>query len=224
VLAAAVPATILSTLHAREYVSFREKGSKQWNRQLRTWRRKDAMLWVLMTSLSLFYVFFLCVFLANVSEKSGMKWLYAVALGVAKKILIIPLIFAIILIIITTMTLSSSRVKAMVKEHHAIGSSGQAEGEEVRFLPKTLMGEPVLIPQGGFMYLVDNTRLKSDRPGIAYCFSKNLNHKDISQLAPWDDRVEGRDDGDWVKVLLTTIEQGNGYTTDEGDGELYYAI
>lgn len=72
----------------------------------------------------------------------------------------------------------------------------------ILFLPKTLHGKRVLTNTGGNRYVLDNSHLQSEDPGLPYAtrVPKSARMKMISKYAPWDSFIWGADDGEWVKV------------------------
>merc|ERR1712176_161424 len=62
-------------------------------------------------------------------------------------------------------------------------------------------GKDVLVKEGQDKYRLDNKKIKSAAPGIAFRKSKNLDDKDGSMLCRWGDIIDGTDVGDgWIKT------------------------
>jgi len=98
---------------------------------------------------------------------------------------------------------SDGRIEVEVEEE--ITSPGNAEPQRriLALRPETLAS--VAEPQrrrDTYAYLVDNSLLKSEKPGIGYRLSPNLEDGDMAAAgAPWGSVVEGRDIGDgWLQV------------------------
>jgi len=74
-----------------------------------------------------------------------------------------------------------------------------------RYLPMAINGTPVLTLMDAREYVVDNSVLQSDAPGVAYRLSRNMDHKDPREGSlggpPFGTIVTGVDLGDgWLKV------------------------
>lgn len=69
VIIAGLPVSFLNSLHTRSFKRFECEGSPQWMQQLRAWRYQDYMIWILGSLYLAFSIFFITLFLANVSEE-----------------------------------------------------------------------------------------------------------------------------------------------------------
>eukprot|EP00930_Biecheleria_cincta_P045143 TRINITY_DN3111_c0_g1_i1.p1 TRINITY_DN3111_c0_g1~~TRINITY_DN3111_c0_g1_i1.p1 ORF type:complete len:1416 (+),score=225.02 TRINITY_DN3111_c0_g1_i1:104-4351(+) len=96
-LASMVPCWILGTLHRRSFVEFDEGDSAAHDRQLRIWRRRDGVLFVVGTLYCGTCLLFVMTFHAHVTEADGIKWLYSVIFSVGSEFLVVPLVIALFL-------------------------------------------------------------------------------------------------------------------------------
>eukprot|EP00929_Paragymnodinium_shiwhaense_P045860 TRINITY_DN23383_c0_g1_i1.p1 TRINITY_DN23383_c0_g1~~TRINITY_DN23383_c0_g1_i1.p1 ORF type:complete len:393 (-),score=94.44 TRINITY_DN23383_c0_g1_i1:132-1310(-) len=115
----------------------------------------------------------------------------------------------------------SKELRDVDKEHYELYGtiiSGVNEGDDwLRvgglYLPMKINGTPVMVLQGSSLsqerprrdeeaaYVVDNSVLKSSKPGLTYRLSKDLDDKDDGNIAEFGSTVTGTDEGDgWLKV------------------------
>merc|ERR1712032_885262 len=130
VLAATIPVLLISTLHVREFLTFREVNSPKWRKQLWSWRIQDCIVWLVTLSYSLFCLFFVVLFVANVDETGGTMWLKAFSIGCMKKFVIVPLILSVVLILGALCTLASKGVKQVIAQRHPPSQEVITDGED----------------------------------------------------------------------------------------------
>jgi hypothetical protein len=109
-------------------------------RQLRRWRMKDRVVIVLTFAYSACAFFFTSLFIASVNPLDGEKWAVAVIIGFAKKAVIMPLLFSMIMFLLGSMLmLCAASVRAQA--HEALDFGVSQEEEEAKRIPKLGAGE-----------------------------------------------------------------------------------
>jgi hypothetical protein len=96
-LFAVVPVSVLSKLRERDFKVFHDEDSNAWRRQLRKWCCQDILVWISGVSYILFCSFFVSVFIANVSTKDGLLWMFSTALAIGQSALLAPLLISSVL-------------------------------------------------------------------------------------------------------------------------------
>lgn len=96
---------------------------------------------------------------------------------------------------------SDGRVEVEVQEETGPSSAAEPQHRILALRPESL-AEVVPRQRDTYAYLVDNSLLKSEKPGLGYRLSANLEDGDYTAAgAPWGSIVEGRDVGDgWIQV------------------------
>jgi len=89
-LLSGLPITVLQSLHTRKFkhVASHEDAS----RQMRRWRRKDALVWVLGVAYCLFAVNYLALFFANFSTRTHFQWTMVMGAALLQDLVIGPLL------------------------------------------------------------------------------------------------------------------------------------
>lgn len=90
VLFAGLPVSFLNSLHTREFKKFECAGTPQWERQLRAWHIQDILIWVLGSIYMGGAVFFIHLFLANISEKDHEAFSEGGAIMLLQDFVILP--------------------------------------------------------------------------------------------------------------------------------------
>merc|ERR1712079_51174 len=110
-----IPGLIFSTLHTRDFITFDEEGSEEWKRQLRVWRHRDIAVWVLGILYCVFCLFFVAVFIANVTEKDRMSWSIALLLSFVQGHLLIPSIVSTFFVLMVAISSCFHEVRKRVR-------------------------------------------------------------------------------------------------------------
>jgi len=105
-LFAGIPTVFLGSLHSRSFKKLPHEGCREWKRQLRSWQIQDRLVWILGSLYLAFCIFFLCIFLANVSEEDSKLWCVSAAISIVEDTIVIPLAVAIFIPCLAALTLS----------------------------------------------------------------------------------------------------------------------
>jgi hypothetical protein len=93
-LVAGVPIAILNSLHQREFVRVPYEGSPNWHAQLRSWRRRDRLIWIIGIAYCLFAVNYVCLFFANVAEIDQADWIISAGISFLEDFVVLPVALA----------------------------------------------------------------------------------------------------------------------------------
>lgn len=93
-LLAGMPVLFLQSLHTKTFKTLDYVGSPSWKKQLRTWKVKDAMVWVLGLLYLICAMTFICLFLANIAVDDHKDWSTTGALSLMQDAVAAPLAMA----------------------------------------------------------------------------------------------------------------------------------
>jgi hypothetical protein len=114
-LFAVVPQIVLAKIRQRDFKEFQEENSAEWRRQLRKWRYQDVVVWIIGVSYIMFSLFFVTVFIANVSTKDGLLWMVSAALAIGQSALIVPFAISCVLTFGAFLASRHKQVKHVVR-------------------------------------------------------------------------------------------------------------
>lgn len=103
-----IPMGILGHLHSRSMIKLDFEGSDEWQAQLRSWRRKDWLLWIFGFAYMGFALFMVALFLANVHPDDGLEWLVSGVVTMTEDWVLVPLMVATWVPLLTAGTLFSA--------------------------------------------------------------------------------------------------------------------
>jgi len=107
IVLAGIPVALLHAMHNRSFKTFPYEGCQEWNSQLRTWRDQDKAIWAIGSLYLAFCVFFICVFLANVSLEDSVGWAISGAISIVEGAIVVPLCIATVVPFLTALSLSA---------------------------------------------------------------------------------------------------------------------
>jgi len=121
---AMVPQFILSVFHTREFVSSSAGDKVGRARRLWIWRVQDRLAWCLGSLYIAFCMLFTLLFLANVTEQDGMRWMITSVIAILQSSILIPLLTTFVLWVGTVITLYHKGVRRvayqeLVEAHRA---------------------------------------------------------------------------------------------------------
>jgi len=87
-----------------------EPDSPEWNQHLRVWQLQDRVIYIAVTIVILWCMFFDVVFIANVTAEDGMIWFEACLLSMVQTIMLVPLLMTVFTLSSTILTFWSSRI------------------------------------------------------------------------------------------------------------------
>jgi len=88
--AAVIPGVIISCLHVRDFLTFQSEGCDEWVRQLRIWRLRDIVIWILGVLYIVFCLVYAALFLASVRAQDALKWSVSVMTAFGQSYVGIP--------------------------------------------------------------------------------------------------------------------------------------
>lgn len=94
VILAGMPVNLLHSLHTRRFKKFPYEKCREWKKQLRAWRMQDRVIWVLAFMYLTFGIFFIALFLANISTDDHEDWYQAGGLSLLLDTFILPFAIA----------------------------------------------------------------------------------------------------------------------------------
>lgn len=103
------PSLIISKLHQRDFIDA-EPDSPEWCQHLRVWQLQDRVIYVAVTIVILFCMFFDVVFISNVTATDGMSWFSACAWSMFQTIILVPVLMTLFTLSSTILTFWSSRI------------------------------------------------------------------------------------------------------------------
>jgi len=113
-------------LHIREF-QYMEEWSQEWQQRLRFWCIQDVMFWSIGLSYAAFSLFFVMVFLANVTPLDALKWMTSAISSLVQQLLLFPMMVSVMLSFI--MLLAIQRRRALQHCGEQIGCEGSARRE-----------------------------------------------------------------------------------------------
>jgi len=160
-LIAGVPIAILNSLHQREFSRVAYEGSPDWHRQLRKWRRNDALIWVFGTAYCLVAINYVCLFFAQVAAHDQEQWLVSAALALSEDLIIIPFTISFVitlmaLVLLTCMSWKYGLARSQITQHGSVEalrkllSSTRDRGEIKRMLTDAKV-QQTMPDRGGLM-------------------------------------------------------------------------
>merc|ERR1712008_295409 len=127
-----LPSMILSKLHNRDFITHATDEERQ--RQLRLWRLQDGFIFVAMSVIILFCLFYDLVFIANVTNEDGKKWCLSCLTSMAKTLFLVPVIMTLSMLV---MLLAFKTSKQVHKEVHLLCSVDSTEQSSFRRQPRS---------------------------------------------------------------------------------------
>lgn len=102
---AGIPVSILGSLHQRSIKRVPYEGSEAWQKQLRAWRIQDRIIWCMGSLYAGFSLFFMCLFLSNVSDQDSLNWAISSLIALGQCIILVPLCMSLFVPLFAAVTL-----------------------------------------------------------------------------------------------------------------------
>lgn len=106
ILLSGLPVALLNSLHRRGFRKLAYKGCPEWRRQLRIWRIRDKVIWIVGSLYLALCAFFICLYLANVSEEDNGGWAISGVVSVLEGAVLVPFFIALFVPLLAALTLS----------------------------------------------------------------------------------------------------------------------
>jgi len=130
ILLSGIPGVFLGSMHTRSFKKFEYEGCPEWDRQLRSWRIQDRMIWFFGLLYTGFCVFFIMVFLANISPADHHGWAISGIVSVVEDTIVIPFCVALFVPVLATLTLHFVSCAKKVEKQELIRQRRQQIHEE----------------------------------------------------------------------------------------------
>lgn len=126
-VSAMLPELVLSAIRSRDFKEFVNEDSAEWQLQLKIWYYQDLMVWFIGLPYILFCLFFVSLFLANVSTKDGLMWVISSVFAILQSAVVIPFAVALALSIGSLIAARNERIRMTVYEDPAFKSATSGE-------------------------------------------------------------------------------------------------
>lgn len=115
-LVSSLPVSLLESMHTREFKRLRYRGCPEWRRQLKAWRAQGRIIVTLGSLYLVFAIFFICLFLANVSDDDSQSWAISGVFSIMNSLILVPFCIAIVLPLLAKFTLIATSCASGVCE------------------------------------------------------------------------------------------------------------
>lgn len=134
-LIAALPVSLLESFTNKDFKKIKgERGSKVWQKQLRSWRAQLHLFWTVTTLFNAFCLFYLLVFVANIDPDDHPDFMVAGSVGLLEDVLAFPLVLAISIPAMAGMYLYVHSCAHKVPEEHIVRRAREALHNETNIM------------------------------------------------------------------------------------------
>jgi hypothetical protein len=114
-LVAGIPVTVITSMHARQFVHVPYEGSPEWHKCLKKWWRADMAVWVIGLAYCGFAVNFIVLFFANVAAQDQEDWMISASISFSQEFIIVPVSIGFVISLMCLILLAVTACRTGIK-------------------------------------------------------------------------------------------------------------